>query len=274
MKKFTALFATLIIGASILDAHDMFLKLRLYIVEPNTNLTIALYNGTFDKSENIITRDRMIDASIVYPNGKRKGIDKKQWRDGWYETLLDLKMEKIGTHLVGVSTEAKIIELSAEDFNLYLAHDKVMDILAERKKSGETDKPARELYSKHIKTLVQVGDKRTGSFNTNLEYPIEIIPSQNPYNLKKGDEMGFQVLRDGKAVANQLVYASHAGFHGHLEDGSHEEAVTARTDSKGFGKIKLVESGEWYIRLIHMVKSDKKDIDYESNWATITFYID
>jgi uncharacterized GH25 family protein len=183
-------------------------------------------------------------------------------------------MEKIGTHLVGVSTDAKIIELSAEDFNLYLAHDKVMDILAERKKSGETDKPARELYSKHIKTLVQVGDKRTGSFNTNLEYPIEIIPSQNPYNLKKGDEMGFQVLRDGKAVANQLVYASHAGFHGHLEDGSHEEAVTARTDSKGFGKIKLVESGEWYIRLIHMVKSDKKDIDYESNWATITFYID
>ena len=178
----------------------------------------------------------MIDASIVYPNGKRKRIYKNQWRDGWYETLLDLKVEKIGTHLVGVSTKAKIIELSAEDFNLYLAHDKVMDILAERKKNGETDKPARELYSKHIKTLVQVGDKRTGSFNTNLEYPIEIIPSQNPYNLKKGDEMGFQVLRDGKAVANQLVYASYAGFHGHLEDGSHEEAVTARTDNKGFGK--------------------------------------
>ena len=42
MKKFTALCATLIIGASLLDAHDMFLKLRSYIVEPNTNLTIAL----------------------------------------------------------------------------------------------------------------------------------------------------------------------------------------------------------------------------------------
>ena len=93
-------------------------------------------------------------------------------------------------------------------------------------------------------------------------------------NLKKGDEMGFQVLRDGKAVSNQLVYASYAGFHGHLEDGSHEESVTTRTDNKGFGKIKFVESGEWYLRLIHMVKSDKKDIDYESNWATITFYID
>ena len=273
MKKFTALCITLLLGVSLLTAHDMFLKLRLYIVEPNTSITVALYNGTFDKSENIITRDRMIDVSMVDPNGKRKSIDKKQWRDGWYETLLDLEMDKTGTHVIGVSTKTNTIELSAEDFNGYLTHDGVTDVLAERKKSGETNQPARELYSKHVKTVIQVGTKRTGSFNANLGYPIEIIPSQNPYKLQKGDEMAFQVLRDGKPVANQLVYASHGDFHGHSDDGSHEEAITTRTDAKGFGKIELIESGEWYIRLIHMVKSDKKDFDYESNWATLTFYI-
>ena len=50
MKKFTALCITLLLGVSLLTAHDMFLKLRLYIVEPNTSITVALYNGTFDKS--------------------------------------------------------------------------------------------------------------------------------------------------------------------------------------------------------------------------------
>ena len=142
-----------------------------------------------------------------------------------------------------------------------------------RKKSGEINQPAKELYSKHVKTVIQVGAKHTESFNINLGYPIEIILSQNPYTLKKDDELGFQVLRDGKPVVNQLVYASYAGFHEHADEGSHVETATMRTNSKGFGKVTISENGEWYLRVIHMVKSNKEGIDYESNWATFTFQI-
>ena len=273
MKKFIVLWSVLILTSSNLIAHDMFLKLRSYIVEPNTKVTLALYNGTFDKSENIITRDRMIDVSVVGPTNQRNRINKNQWRDGWYESLLDLDLKSSGTHVIGLSTEARIIELSAEDFNGYLKHDGILDVLEARKKSGEINQPARELYSKHVKTVIQAGPKRTESFNTNLGYPIEIILSQNPYKLKKGDELGFQVLRDGKPVVNQLVYASFAGFHEHAGEGSHVETATMRTNSKGFGKLKISENGEWYLRVIHMVKSDKEGIDYESNWATFTFQI-
>ena len=273
MKKFIVLWSVLVLTSSNLIAHDMFLKLRSYIVEPNTKVTLALYNGTFDKSENIITRDRMIDVSVVGPTNQRNRINKNQWRDGWYESLLDLDLKSSGTHVIGLSTETRIIELSAEDFNGYLKHDGILDVLEARKKSGETNQPARELYSKHVKTVIQAGSKRTESFNTNLGYPIEIILSQNPYKLKKGDELGFQVLRDSKPVANQLVYASYSGFHEHADEGTHVETVTMRTNSKGFGKLKLIENGEWYLRLIQMVKSDKEGIDYESNWATFTFQI-
>ena len=273
MKKFIVLWSVLVLTSSNLIAHDMFLKLRSYIVEPNTKVTLALYNGTFDKSENIITRDRMIDVSVVGPTNQRNRINKNQWRDGWYESLLDLDLKSSGTHVIGLSTEARIIELSAEDFNGYLKHDGILDVLEARKKSGEINQPARELYSKHVKTVIQVGAKHTESFNINLGYPIEIILSQNPYKLIKGDELGFQVLRDGKPVVNQLVYASFAGFHEHAGEGSHVETATMKTNSKGFGKLKISENGEWYLRVIHMVKSDKEGIDYESNWATFTFQI-
>ncbi|MCS5620733.1 MAG: hypothetical protein NZ656_02145, partial [Nitrospinaceae bacterium] len=178
MKKFIVLWSVLILTSSNLIAHDMFLKLRSYIVEPNTKVTLALYNGTFDKSENIITRDRMIDVSVVGPTNQRNRINKNQWRDGWYESLLDLDLKSSGTHVIGLSTEARIIELSAEDFNGYLKHDGILDVLEARKKSGESNQPARELYSKHVKTVIQVGAKHTESFNINLGYPIEIILSQ------------------------------------------------------------------------------------------------
>mgnify|MGYP003323495233 FL=1 len=103
MKKLTLLLSVLILASSNLFAHDMFLKLRSYIVEPNTKVTVALYNGTFDKSENVITRDRMIDVSVVGPINQRNRINKNQWRDGWYESLLDLDLKSSGTCLLYTS---------------------------------------------------------------------------------------------------------------------------------------------------------------------------
>ena len=171
MKKFIVLWSVLVLTSSNLIAHDMFLKLRSYIVEPNTKVTLALYNGTFDKSENVITRDRMIDVSVVGPINQRNRINKNQWRDGWYESLLDLDLKSSGTHLIGVSTEARIIELSAEDFNGYLKHDGILDVLEARKKVVKINQPAKELYSKHVKTVIQVGAKRTESFNIKPRLP-------------------------------------------------------------------------------------------------------
>jgi len=32
--------------------------------------------------------------------------------------------------------------------------------------------------------------------------------------------------------------------------------------------------GRWYVRTIHMVETtDEADVDYESNWATLTFQV-
>ena len=66
------------------------------------------------------------------------------------------------------------------------------------------------------------------------------MPLKNPYELGVGDTFEALVLRDDKPVANQLVYASHAGFHGHSEDGSHVEAVKTRTDGEGVARLQYL----------------------------------
>ena len=52
-----------------LTAHTMFLKLETFYLEPHSTNVVQLINGDFDKSENAITRDRMLDVSVVGPDG-------------------------------------------------------------------------------------------------------------------------------------------------------------------------------------------------------------
>jgi uncharacterized GH25 family protein len=135
------------------------------------------------------------------------------------------------------------------------------------------DESARERYSKHVKAIVQVGETRSDSYSYRLGYPIEIVPQQNPYELAAGDALEVLVLCDGEPVANQVVYASYEGYHAHGGDGEHREAVQTRTDGTGLARIPLDHSGRWYVRLIHMVPVDGPEVDYESNWATLTFEV-
>ena len=130
-----------------------------------------------------------------------------------------------------------------------------------------------EKYSKHVKAVFQVGNKKTDGFKQRFEYPIEIVPQRNPFALNVGDTLPVKVFFRGKPVSNQLVYASYVGFHSHNDEGQHVEAVQTRTDAQGVAQIKISKKGLWYVKLIHMVASEEKGIDYESNWATMTFEI-
>ncbi len=58
----------------------MYLKMDTYFLEPGAKAKILLYNGTFEKSDNVITLDRMIDASLV-GNGERTTTDTAQWSE-------------------------------------------------------------------------------------------------------------------------------------------------------------------------------------------------
>jgi len=252
-------------------AHDMFLVVDDHDLPVASPAEVALYNGTFDKSENAIDRDRMIDVSLVDGQGEVSHPTTGQWRDDNNIAFLSFQTGAAGTYLLGVSTRPNMIELSADDFNEYLKHDGVLDVLAAREQGGLLDRPANERYAKHVKTLLQVGDDATDTYSTFLGFPIEIIPQANPASLAPGDTLRVLVMADGSPVAEQLVYASYAGYHSHDDTGGHQEAMQARTDANGVAEIEISRSGRWYVRLIRMLPVDEDGVDYESNWATLTF---
>lgn len=290
MKKLFFLLVAIVVFSN----HDMFLKLDTYFLQPNTPVTIKLFNGTFDTSENAIDRNRMADVSLA-GNGVRRQVDTTQWSDGSGMTLLNFTTGEAGTWVVGVSTYARNIELEAADFNEYLEHDGVLDMLDWRKKNNALDQDAVEKYSKHVKTIFQVGDKKTNDWQTALNYPLEFIPMSNPYDLHPGDTLQVRLLKRGAPLADQLVYAGfgkapnshshdheHAGAEAHEHDHTntdagdhhhHHDAAPLRTDVNGNLTVNISNEGIWYLRTIDLVPSQEPGLTHESNWATLTFEV-
>lgn len=271
--KTIRIISVLLVAATILCGHTLFLKPSSYFVEPDRDVTVALLNGTFQKSENVITRDRMRDVSIVNGNGTVQHPDTSQWYDEGTRSKIDFTTGETGTYVLGVSTASRTISLSTNAFIDYLRHEGVADVLTAQKEAGPKADSVQERYSKHVKTLVQVGEKHTDAYQHRLGYPIEIVPQENPFSLQTGENLDVQVLHNGEPVSDQVVYANYQGHHSHGEDGGHEAAVQVRTDDEGIANIPLNHEGKWYVRLIHMVEVPGSEVDYESNWATLTFEV-
>lgn len=263
------LLLVILIGATVgsLAAHDLFLTLDTHFVPANAPVTLRLLNGTFSKSENSVTRNRVDDISVVGPGGTTHP-DSSIWRDSGDTTILTVRTGGAGTYVIGASIRPMDLSLAPKDFNEYLASDGVPDVLEARRRRGELAKKVTERYSKHVKALLQVGDARTASFGTVLGYPAEIVPLANPYTLRMRSALPVRALVDGKPVANQLVIAG-----GRTTDGQRIAPRSVRTDGEGVARIRLTSRGRWYVKFINMVPVSEGGVDYRSKWATLTFEV-
>ncbi len=258
----------LLLGASLLWAHDLFLKLDTYFLEPHTRVRLAVLNGTFMKSEGFVAPERLADISVVSPEGRTRLSAATVWGRGPDSTsLLSLELGVPGTYVVGASTRTRELELVAEDFNAYLAEDGIPDILEARRRANEMGKPARERYSKHVKAVFQVGQRQSEGFGVALGYPAEIVPLENPYANRRGTTLRVQCLVDGRPVENQMV------LWGGERDGHALAQRSTRTASNGVAEVTLDAAGRWYVKFVHMARATEPGLDYESKWATLTFEI-
>ena len=256
----------LLLTASVVAAHDMFLRPAQHFAAPNSTVLVRLLNGTFSKSENSITRDRLADVAIVGPSG-RAALDTARWGVTGDTSTFTLATGAPGTYVLGVSTRPRILGLAAKDFNAYLADDGIPDILADRKREGRLGEPSKERYHKHVKALVQVGDTPSDAYATVLGYPAEIVPLANPYRLAVGATLEVKLLVDGKPMANQYVL-----YGGRTSAGGRVPQRSVRSDASGVARIPLDRRGDYFVKFIRMVRlTGDPEATYESKWATLTF---
>ncbi len=258
-------------SATLVFAHDLFLKPSAFFVAPNATVHLTAMNGTFTTSEASVTADRLLDLAIVGPSGRTRD-DNSSWTAPGKASKWEAKVGGPGTYVLGASLRPRLIPMKGAAFNAYLKDDGLPDILAARKASNELAKPSTERYAKHMKALVQVGDTHSANYSTVLGYPAELVPLENPYEMPKGARvLHVRALVDGVPMADQVVLAG-----GRTTSGARMPAQTVRTDAQGVATIAVATPGVWYVKFIRMVKVPavpKDSVDYESKWATLTFAI-
>ena len=264
----SALAAGLLVsGATVVAAHDLFIKLTSSFVRPGAAVKAPVLNGTFSSSANAVARARVADLSLVTPGG-REQLDTMAVDATRDTTFLALRTGAPGTYVVGLSTRPNNISLAGKDFTGYLEEEALTGVIAARKEAGTSADSVTERYSKHVKAVFQVGDARTDGFQTVLGYPAELVPLDNPYGLKAGGTLRVRCLVEGKPAAGLAVLAG-----GRRTDGSRLKRLEVASDAEGIAAVPIGSRGHWYVKFIHMTKVEEPGVDYESKWATLTFEV-
>jgi uncharacterized GH25 family protein len=270
MRKRIALVAAVLfaVTAASLSAHDMFVKLDNYFLQPGDTLRVPILNGTFTKSSNGIEFERVKDLQLLTPEGFTHPAP-LEWMINRSDstTQFGVIVKKEGTYAVGLSTKPRELAQTAKAFNAYLKEEGITDILERRKRLGQMNYPARERYSKNVKAVFQVGEARTPQVNMPFGAPAEIVPLDNPYVGNRTGSIRFLCLVDGKAVPGMTVLVGSQLAH----EKPHEHALV--TDAKGEISVKITKSGRWYVKFVRMTPHSGGEIDYESKWATLTFQV-
>jgi hypothetical protein len=268
MRKSIFVLGTLCLGgATALAAHDMFLKLRSWFLPANAEVVVPLLNGTFTTSENAIDRNRIADISLLTPEGRAR-FDTTTVTARGDTTFFRITTGGSGTSVLGVSTQPNRLKISGQEFTAYLEEEGLSEVIAARKEAGISGDSASERYSKHVKAIVQVGNDRSDGYAAVLGYPAEIIPLENPYLQKPGGTLGVRALVRGVPVEGLVLLAG-----GRTPGGARLPVQRLRTGPGGEATLSIARRGLYYVKFISMVKQVAGEIDYVSNWATLTFQV-
>lgn len=113
-------------------------------------------------------------------------------------------------------------------------------------------------YEKFCKTFIPV-DGKTQGWDIKTGDALEIVPLNNPLELKIGDELEVQILYNGEPVSPEAVTATYDGF----TDIPNAYAFFTEPYGEGHAKIKISALGFWMVRVQYIV--DQKSTNYEQH---------
>ena len=264
MKRISTTILLLASAWILFTSHEFWLAPHSFHYKPGEAVELDLRVGE-DFHGDIWGARKKRTASVTHYFGKQKE-DLTLQALATDSAAIIFKCKKAGTQLLAMRSSNSFIALEADKFNDYLKEDGIENILALREKQGQLDKPSREWYQRCAKSLLQVGKKTDNTYAINCGMPLEIIPLQNPYQLKVGDQLPVKILFEGKPLADAAVRSWQKMDETKTNQGS------ARTNAQGIAQITLNAKGTWMISLVRMVETaDRSEADYQSYWASLTF---
>lgn len=125
-----------------------------------------------------------------------------------------------------------------------------------------------ELAIMNAKSVISVGGKKAEFLNKPIGQKIEIVPLDDPFELKVDKPFKVQVFLDSKPLKMAEVTGTFDGF---LQD---KHAFVGTTDLQGVIEVLALRPGKWLLEVTHkQAHKDTKTCDQDIIIATLTLEV-
>lgn len=253
-KIFVATLFCLFLLAAQASAHFMWLNVHDYTPKTDqaAKFTVGWGHAFYNPVGDILCGRETLDGLyLTDPQGKT--IEARPLNEFQYESASPLSQ---GTYLAIVKRK--------EGFST-----KTVDGYKHQSKKGLKNVISSRYLGMYGKAVINVGEPaNTQAAMQSLDLPFEIIPLADPSTLKAGDYFRFKLLYQGNPIAADIK-ATYAGF-----SYGGAWAYSTRTDKKGIGEVKVLESGIWVLYANHKTPyPNPKEADEYSYTTSLTFEV-
>ncbi len=250
---------------AVLSAHDFWIEPSTFRPAVHQNFTVSLKVGEHFQGEPVPRDDRRIKRFFLMsalgeaPVPGLPGTDPAGFA----------RVEAPGLAVIGYRSDRSPVTLEADKFEKYLAEQGLDQVLKEREKRGERQKPGREVFSRSVKSIVFSG-VRGREYDRHLGLTLELELGTDPAawreDARAGPPMKFRLTYEDKPLAGALVKA--------ICRDEPDKTLTARSGKDGAVTLRLPRRGVWLVETVHMVPAPTGvDADWESVWTSVTFEI-
>lgn len=262
MKVFLAFASICLLAASTASAHDTWLLSRTAAAS-NAGWTFDLTSGmAFPELDSAIAADRVAVAQYRLANDLQ---DIAPGISSGHSLVFQTRAGTSGPGTAWVSLKPRQLELERSKIGEYLDEIGASAALRATVKQQQ-DKRWREVYTKHAKTFTASKDAnqtaKDRSWSQPTQQALEIVPDVNPLQLKAGDALKAHVLKHGRPFP---------GFVVGIVGAKNTSISFQTTDADGRVSFTIPGTGRWLLRGTDLRASTKPDIEWESDFTTLTF---
>jgi uncharacterized GH25 family protein len=245
--------------AAELSAHDFWIQPSNFHPAVGSVVKLRLFVGPHFEGEPLPRIPQLLSRFVLVSDSGQQDVPGR----AGMEPAGVVRIESPGLQIAAYRSLDSPITIEPAKFEDYLKEEGLEKVAKIRAQKGETQKPARELFSRCAKALLEAGDGALGKDRA-VGLTLELVSEKNPYELAAGDELPVQLLLEGKPLAGALVQG--------LLHGDSSVNVSARTDRDGRTRLRLAKTGFWLVKAVEMQPAPAgAEADWKSLWASLTF---
>ena len=264
MKLFKLTFFTCILLFVLpVLAHEFWLQPQRYNFSRGEEINIRFKVGEGFAGDNWSGNQEKVNELKLYYNDIIDDLKLGLGKDAGDSLQVSIFEET--TAMFTFNSVNSFIELDAPKFNEYLLEDGLNSAIDYRKQNNETDSAGREFYQRSVKTIVQVGTKKTDIYKKQTTLPVDIIPLSNPYELTNNQILQVKILYKGLPLVNTKIRIWHKLL-GTVTDSSF------MSNADGEISFPVETNGEWMVSCVHMIQlTDNPKAQWQSYWGSVTW---